>query len=323
MNKGALVVGLNNYKNAPLNCCVNDAQEVERLLSKNEDGIKNFDTKLIVGECNKGELESKIKKLFSSNGDVALLYFSGHGADNGNGYLCTTDICNSNLGVRVSDIIEWASDSKCKHKIIILDCCFAGGAGNNAFIKDASILCDNLTIMAACSKNECSLENDKHGIFTQLLLDGLKGGAADLRGCITAASLYTYIDSSLGFWEQRPMFKASVSEFLSLRSVKPKIDITTFAKLVEYFTSDTSEYNLDPSYEFTNDPDKVPKLVKPYAIDKHIKIFKDLQLFESVGIVEPIGEKHMYFAAMNNKSCKLTRLGQFYWKLAKDGKITK
>ena len=50
----------------------------------------------------------------------------------------------------------------------------------------------------------------------------------------------------------------------------------------------------------------------------HVSIFKELQLFESVGLVEPVGTEHMYFAAMENKSCKLTALGLHYWRLSKD-----
>ena len=42
---------------------------------------------------------------------------------------------------------------------------------------------------------------------------------------------------------------------------------------------------------------------------------------EMVGLVCPVGEEHMYYAAMNSKSCKLTPLGQHYWNLVKSGKI--
>ena len=42
------------------------------------------------------------------------------------------------------------------------------------------------------------------------------------------------------------------------------------------------------------------------------------QLFESVGLIEPVGAEHMYFAAMKSKSCKLTALGLHYWRLSKD-----
>jgi hypothetical protein len=56
-------------------------------------------------------------------------------------------------------------------------------------------------------------------------------------------------------------------------------------------------------------------------IKEHVKIFKILQKMESVNLVAPTGEEHMYFAAMNNKSCHLTTLGKRYWDLVKKEKI--
>ena len=42
---------------------------------------------------------------------------------------------------------------------------------------------------------------------------------------------------------------------------------------------------------------------------------------EGVGLVVPVDEEHMYFAAMNSKSCRLTKLGAHYWRLANELKI--
>ena len=75
---------------------------------------------------------------------------------------------------------------------------------------------------------------------------------------------------------------------------------------------------MDPSYEFTNDPKIEHKVIEPFANEEHVETFKDLQLFESVGLVEPVDADHMHFAAMENKSCKLTALGLHYWRLSKD-----
>ena len=75
---------------------------------------------------------------------------------------------------------------------------------------------------------------------------------------------------------------------------------------------------MDPSYEFTNVNNIPHSVVKPYANPEHVAIFKDLQALESIGLVEPVGEDHMYFAAMHNKSCRLTLLGIHYWHLAED-----
>ena len=59
-------------------------------------------------------------------------------------------------------------------------------------------------------------------------------------------------------------------------------------------------------------------VVEPFADANHVAVFKELQLFESVGLIEPVGTEHMYFAAMETKSCKLTALGLHYWRLSKD-----
>jgi dihydropteroate synthase len=79
-------------------------------------------------------------------------------------------------------------------------------------------------------------------------------------------------------------------------------------KLVTYFPNPQDEYALDPSYEFTE------KAANP----ANIEILKDLQKFVSVGLVVPVGEEHMYFAAINSKSCRLTALGYQYWRLVKE-----
>jgi hypothetical protein len=75
---------------------------------------------------------------------------------------------------------------------------------------------------------------------------------------------------------------------------------------------------MDPSYEYTNTA-KAPKSKKPYADKKNVKIMKELQKLQSVGLVEPYGAEFMYYAAMDKKACKLTTLGKHYWKMV-DGK---
>ena len=54
---------------------------------------------------------------------------------------------------------------------------------------------------------------------------------------------------------------------------------------------------------------------------KNVKVFKDLQKMEGVGLVVPVGEEHMYYAAMNSTACRLTALGRQYWRLANEKKL--
>ena len=78
---------------------------------------------------------------------------------------------------------------------------------------------------------------------------------------------------------------------------------------------------MNPSYEDTNEKVVHHKVIEPFANPTNVSIFKDLQKLESIGLVVPVDEEHMYFAAMNSKSCKLTALGYHYWRLVKDKRI--
>ena len=52
----ALVVGLNDYPNCPLIGCVNDANAVATLLSKNGDDSPNFDVHKIINKVTRKAL---------------------------------------------------------------------------------------------------------------------------------------------------------------------------------------------------------------------------------------------------------------------------
>lgn len=82
----ALCIGINNYYNSQNNLhgCVNDANKVKDLLERNEDGTLNFETRLMYTTNKKyitrSELKDAIKELFESDSELAVLYYSGHGA---------------------------------------------------------------------------------------------------------------------------------------------------------------------------------------------------------------------------------------------------
>ena len=149
----------------------------------------------------------------------------------------------------------------------------------------------------------------------------MQGGAADLRGHISPGGIYAYIDQALSAWAQRPVFKTNVTRFTSLRTINPQVPLNTLRKIIEYFPASQEEYQLDPSYEDTNTKTVEHNIIEPYAKPENVAIFKDLQKFQSVGLVVPVDAEFMYFAAMENKSCRLTALGNHYWHLVKGRKI--
>lgn len=319
----ALVVGINDYVECPLKGCINDAEQVSKLLERNYDGSLNFEVKLIKDVKSKGTLCGKIRELFNDENDIALFYYSGHGYVNElGGYIMTPDFVQDDWGIKMSDVVSYANSSKSKNKIIILDCCYSGSIGNLQINDQISAIGNGVTILTASRNNETAAEVDGHGVFTQLLEEALKGEAANIQGEITPGSIYAYIDQALGAWAaQRPLFKTNISNFVSIRNVKPRVSRDELEILLKCFSNENGEFSLDPSFEFTNslETDIVP--IEPYANPQNVKIFKSLQRLESVDLVEPVDEEHMYFAAMESKSCRLTPLGKYYWKLLKDKRI--
>lgn len=312
----ALIVGIDDYQGAPLNGCVKDANGVAAVLETHGTGSPNFQVLLMTSppnEVTRPKLREAIDKLFATECDIALLYFSGHGfVRSADGYIVTKDATKYDEGIAMTEILKVVNASPVKNKVIILDCCYSGNMGTpNMEQGGVAQLSEGLSVLTASRGSEVAMERGGKGVFTDLVVAALHGGAADLRGHITPGSIYAYVDQALGAWDQRPIFKTNVTQFTSLREVTPQVPLQTLRKLVIYFPSPQDEHSLDPSYEDSvegHDPGKV-------------KVFKDLQKMEGVGLVVPVGEEHMYYAAMNSKSCRLTALGAQYWRLAKEKKL--
>lgn len=319
----ALVVGIDQYPMSPLYGCCNDAEAIGNILARHENETPNFSVKVKKNVGTKGELRQLIEECFSGDATVAMFYYSGHGyIDSVGGYLVTPDFSEHDPGVSLQDILTIANQSNCKERIIILDSCHSGFMGTvKTAGQNTAIINEGVTILTASRSSEVSLEMNGHGLFTSLLLEALSGGAADVTGHITVGGIYAYVDKALGPWEQRPVFKTNVTRFTSVRDVVPQVDLAIIRRICRYFSSENSKVQLDPSFEPTNSPQDNHELIKPYAKPENTEIFADLQKLEGVGLVVPVGEEHMYFAAMKSKACELTSIGKQYWRLVHKGSI--
>ena len=316
----ALIVGIDEYQACPLNGCINDANTIANCLARNGDESPNFAIKKYVNVADKATLKGYISECFSGDADVALFYFSGHGhIDSLGGYIVTPDFQEHDMGISMQDILAIVNQSKCKNKVVILDCCHAGFMGSITITgQNVTVIGDGVTIMTASKSDESAIEINGRGVFTSLLIEALNGGASDITGNITLGGIYAYIDKALGPWHQRPVFKTNVTQFSPIKYVKPQIDVKILRNLTKYFEEVNVEFSLDPSYEPTNAEQVEHQVIEPYADEENVKIFSELQKLEGVGLVVPCYEEHMYFAAMRSKSCKLTSIGQHYWKLVKE-----
>ena len=319
----ALVVGINNYPTSPLSGCINDMERFSTVIEFNGNGSPNFDVKKVPDIATSAELQEQVEELFGGNDDIALFYFSGHGYfGTGGGFLVTPDYSKYNMGYRMDDLIKVANSSSCKNRIIFLDCCTSGALGEDVTsTTNSSELAEGVTILTASRKNEAAVERHGAGVFTDLLVAALQGGAADFLGNVTPAGIYSYIDRMLNSWAQRPVFKTNITGFVPLRKTAPQVPVETIRLLTEYFPHPEQEFKLDPSFEYTNTKEVPHEYIKPYADPINVQKFKNLQKLQSIGFVVPIGEDYMYYAAMNSKSCKLTAVGNYYWELVKNHRI--
>jgi hypothetical protein len=316
----ALCVGIDRYDFGNLSGCVNDATRVCGVLSRHQDGTPNFDCKLLTAPIQGGldratrrGLRQSVESLFKDPADVALLFFSGHGTVNNlDGYLVTQDATRYDEGMAMAEVLKLASDSKAAEVVILLDSCFSGVLGAvPAIDNNKALLREGMSILTASRSDQPSVEVGGGGIFTSLVVDALDGGAADLLGNVSAPSVYAYVDTALGAWNQRPLFKSHVSRFTPLRRCSPGTSLDILRRLPLLFPVPAEDLSLDPAYEPTS---RAPDAEKT-------RVFRDLLSLNKVHLVVPVDADYMYDAAMNSTTCRLTPTGRYYWRLARDGRI--
>jgi hypothetical protein len=321
----ALIVGINYYKYGnPLFGCVDDAHEVKAVLERHDGGSINFDCMLLTGTgpsdvVDRGKLKDSIAQLFGTDAEIALFYFAGHGhIESTGGYLLATDSQRGDDGVSLSEILILANASRAKNKVIVLDSCHSGIAGTAPTGDQLATLSEGLTVLTASTKDQYATEEDGRGVFTTLFVDALNGSAANLTGDITPGSVYAHIDQSLGAWEQRPVFKTNVKQFVSLRIVSPPISTADLRRLTEFFPAPGFEFHLDPSYE-PEMKGRDPGMPAPNP--ENTRTFAVLQRYNRLNLLVPVNAPHMWNAAMESKSCRLTALGEHYRRLVEKNRI--
>jgi len=316
----ALCVGIDNYKFGSLAGCVNDAKKMRSILQRHQNNTPNFDCKLLLAPLGckddivtRRSLRESLELLFKEPADLVLLHFSGHGTVNNlDGFVVTQDATSYDEGVAMSDILKQANDSKATEIIILLDCCFSGNLGNIPVVDNSKAqLREGVSILTASRGDQPSVEENGGGIFTSLVCDALDGGAADLLGEVTAPAIYAFVEAALGAWDQRPLFKSHVSRLTSLRQCTPPIERSIIQNIPMLFPVPAEDISLDPGFEKTS---TCPNALK-------CAIFCQLQALNRVHLVTPIGAEHMYDAAMQSLSCRLTPTGRYYWRLANSGRV--
>ncbi|MBL7773188.1 MAG: caspase family protein [Chitinophagaceae bacterium] len=331
MSKLATLIGISDYKaNGKLQSCAVDIKELGKALEQNEDGKTNFQVKYVPDVTKKESIREHLIDLFSRPLDVALFYFSGHGVQTSSGeYLVAPDYTEYDPGISLDEVMRIVNNSRAIHKIVILDCCF-GGAVNTLPIthatKQISILAEGVCVITSSTEYQTSIgyNSQRPSLFTNQLIQAIKGGAADISGKITLSGIYAYIERALQPDEPRPLFKSNIMQMITISEAKERINIKVLRELPNYFSSADAHRSLDKSYEWT-EYEKYKHLKNPpeNPEEENIIIFRHLQDMTKQGLIKPSLEqtKDMYWVAINEESCCLTELGKHYWYLAKNNNL--
>ena len=197
-------------------------------------GLGNFGSVRILRDGLSHTVANQIEAFFfdSRRNDFLLLYFSGHGIRDDDGYL---RLASANTSLNLLDSTSVSSESLHKYmrrsssqkKVLILDCCFGGafakGMMPKAVVNDVGIQeyfqGSGIVVMTASNSLQYSFEGEVlHGepvrsIFTNALIEGIETGKADVDGDgrISVVDAYRYAEGYLadhGF-PQKPRFHAS------------------------------------------------------------------------------------------------------------------
>jgi AAA domain/Caspase domain len=176
---------------APLPAVRHDVAQVKAAL----DYAGEFDSVVTHVDLTRNELANAIEEFYGSRrrGDLALLYYSGHGLllpDQESLFLATTDTDHGRLHASAVDTAAVLKDMVARtyatQKVVILDCCFSGTftAGNRfrGGLREeprGGLRHPGTFILTSSTRQQVSFTQgpDRPSVFTEVLLDGLRGKA--------------------------------------------------------------------------------------------------------------------------------------------------
>ena len=223
----ALVVGISAYPSplTKLPAVAADVREMGKILRSKDGTFRSTGVAVLTEKlATRKEILAALRATFggATADQTIFVYLAGHGGiEDGQYYFIAHDTDLDRMaetGVPLSQIKTLFDGSRSHRVFLWLDFCHSGGIlvrgrrtpmANDRFIIERTIGVvqgHGRLIVAACSPNQSAYEDPQigHGLFTDALLRGLKGGAV-ASGEVTSNSLFDFIDREMGSARQRPM----------------------------------------------------------------------------------------------------------------------
>jgi hypothetical protein len=214
-----IAVGIDAYsdKAMHLNFAAADAGEIKSVLSDEAKGIF-FDANIVYlpdGAATKENIVAAFKQIAPQvrPTDVFVLFLAGHGTFQDGRYFFVPqdapfgdDARLTTASLSEDDLIDLLGEIRTQKSLVLIDTCYAGrflasnqtSIPNNRGLRESRAF-DRLNrvsgrlVLAATSDTDTALEGYQgHGLFTYVLLEGLKGAAA-YKGDIDVMQLSSYV----------------------------------------------------------------------------------------------------------------------------------
>ena len=200
MGRYALLVATGEYEDVRLSRLRAPEQDVERLAAVLEDpDVGGFTSVQVLRDRTDHEIRRAVEDVLAPReaDDLVLLYFSCHGLTTAARRLyfaASNTVQDRPAGTAIprSFLNEQLEDCRASGRILLLDCCFSGAfvegfkAGETGVLDDVG---SGYVVMTASNAYEYAFEQDslsldapRASLFTDVLIEGLAGGAADLDG---------------------------------------------------------------------------------------------------------------------------------------------
>ncbi|CCH27443.1 TCP-1/cpn60 chaperonin family protein [Actinosynnema sp. NPDC047251] len=199
MGRYALLVATGEYQDVGLSRLRAPAQDVERLAALLEDpDVGGFTEVRVLRDADDDEIRRAVEDVLAARSpdDLVLVYFSCHGLTTPTRRLyfaAANTVRDRPAGSAVprSFVHEQLEDCRAAGRILVLDCCFSGAfvegfKAGDAPVLDAStgyvVLTASNAYEYAFEEDTLSLEAPRASLFTDVLIEGLASGSADLDG---------------------------------------------------------------------------------------------------------------------------------------------
>lgn len=238
----ASFIGIDKYRDDCIRELSGARRDATALWALFSDSISGMQARLLVND--KATREGVRKALQETLGaagpeDTVIVSFAGHGSRSHRLMMYDTDADQvGKTSLSMGELCDLFRETQARSVLILLDCCFSGGAAARVFEDDEPIPRDLETpldtlvqgkgriLIAACNTNESAYEHPptRHGLFTKALLDALQSfpGVVNVQEVMAQVMDRMRAETARLDLEQTPMlYQGLVEGGLTLPPLRP------------------------------------------------------------------------------------------------------